>query len=284
MPAPIFGVVEWDDEATSSRRRCTPPGACSPCAASGPRTPRSRWHIVCETERVQSDRRISSVNVGVPRTVGAKSGLSGIDKRPVAGPVRVGVPAAGRSGLDGDSICDTASHGGPGQAVYAFSREELDFWQDRLGRALPNGTFGENLTTVGLDVTSARLGERWQIGGKLVLAVTGPRIPCATFAVWMKERGWLKAFTGRARPGAYLRVVTPGDACANDAIEVVHRPGHDVDVGLCFRALTREHGLLPRLLAADEELEPELRERALAGRGFDLADELDLEAPAAAPE
>jgi MOSC domain-containing protein YiiM len=217
--------------------------------------------------------RVGSVNVGAPRAVGAKSGLTGVDKRPVAGPVHVSTPGAGGSGVDGDVICDTANHGGPGQAVYAFAREDLDWWEEQLGRTLPDGTFGENLTTVGLDVTGARLGERWQVGSQLVLAVTGPRVPCATFAVWMGERGWLKAFTARARPGAYLRVVSPGQVQAGDTIEVVQRPDHDVDIGLTFRALTRERDLLPRLLGAGDDLGRELRELAMAGHGFNLDDE-----------
>ncbi len=222
---------------------------------------------------VSSSGRISSVNLGTPRSVRVKSGMTSIDKRPARGPVHVTVPDQGRSGLEGDTICDTASHGGPGQAVYAFSREDLDWWQERLGRPLANGAFGENLTTAGIDVTSARLGERWRIGKDVILAVTGPRIPCATFAVWMNERGWLKAFTKRARPGAYLQVVSPGHVQAGDTLDVVARPDHGVDVGLCYRALTTERVLLPKLLEAGDHLEAELRQRVLAGRGYDIADD-----------
>jgi MOSC domain-containing protein YiiM len=222
---------------------------------------------------------VRSVNVGAPRAVGDTAALTGIDKRPIKGAVRIARPAEGRSGVTGDTICDGANHGGPAQAVYAFAREDLDWWEERIGRTLPDGTFGENLTTVGLDVTSARLGERWRIGDTVVLEVTGPRIPCATFALWMDARGWLKAFTERSRPGAYLRVLVPGDVRAGDAIVIAERPGHGVDIGLSFRALTRERGLLPRLLQAGESLEPELRDLALRGRGFDLDDEPVPESP-----
>lgn len=222
---------------------------------------------------MKSLARLSTVNVGLPVEVRTKSGLSGIDKRPADGPVHVSIPAVGRSGVDGDSICDTASHGGPRQAVYAFAREDLDWWQGQLGRSLSNGAFGENLTTMGLDVTSARLGEKWRVGKDVILAVTGPRIPCSTFAVWMNERGWLKAFTRRARPGAYLRVVSGGFVRQGDPIDVVERPEHGVDIGLCFRAITRERDLLPQLLEAGDDLEPELRDLALAGRGFDIDDD-----------
>jgi len=212
---------------------------------------------------------VHSVNIGIPRPIRAKSGVTGIDKRPVQGPVAVTVPEAGGSGLAGDSICDIENHGGPGQAVYAFARDDLDWWQDRLGRSLPDGCFGENLTTVGIDVTTARLGETWRVGDDVVLAITGPRIPCSTFAAWMGSRGWLKDFVARGRPGAYLRVVKAGTVRPGDTITVERRPDHDVDVGLCFRALTGRRELLPRLLAAGEHLDAALRDIVVAGRGFD---------------
>ncbi len=198
---------------------------------------------------------VVSVNLGKAQpTEHSSIGVTGIDKRPVAGPIEVRAPGTKReglgSGLVGDAICDRRHHGGDDQAVYAYAREDLDTWAAALGRPLGNGCFGENLTTAQLDVTEARIGERWRIGDALVLEVSSPRIPCRTFAGWLAEHGWIRRFTLAGRPGAYLRVVAPGSVRPGDAIEVVHRPAHDVTIGVVFRALTREPLLLARVLAA----------------------------------
>ncbi|HEY1177319.1 MAG TPA: MOSC domain-containing protein, partial [Phytomonospora sp.] len=124
-------------------------------------------------------------------------------------------------------------------------------WEPVFGRALSNGVFGENLTTEGHDLNGALIGERWRIGADLVLEISCPRIPCATFQGWLDRKGWIKEFTTAAIPGPYLRVITPGQVRAGDPVEIVHRPDHDVTVALAFRAFTREPDLLPRLLVAD---------------------------------
>ncbi len=196
-----------------------------------------------------------SVNVGRPRSNPWK-GLeaTGIDKRPVDGPVAVRAPGpkgTGAVGLAGDRVYDVKHHGGDDQAVYAYAREDLDEWQEILGRPLANGVFGENLTTSGIDVNGALIGERWRIGADLVLEVSSPRVPCSTFQGWLGRTGWIRRFTVAALPGPYLRVVEPGDVRAGDPIAIVSRPEHTVTVSLAFRALTSEPKLLPRLLVAD---------------------------------
>ncbi len=196
-----------------------------------------------------------SVNVGRPRPNPWKGlAATGIDKRPVTGPVAVTAPGpkgTGAVGLAGDRAYDVRHHGGADQAVYAYAREDLDFWERELGRELPGGVFGENLTTAGLDVNGALIGEHWRIGPDVVLEVSCPRIPCGTFQGWLERAGWIRSFTRAARPGAYLRVVAPGEIRAGDRLEITHRPAHDVTVALAFRALTLEPELLPRLSAAD---------------------------------
>ena len=191
---------------------------------------------------------VLSVNTGRGQDAPwAGIGRTAIDKTPVAGPVEVHEP-----GLAGNDICDLRYHGGTDQAVYAYSREDLDRWQDRLGTVIHDGQFGENLTTLGIDVNEAEIGERWAIG-TVELEVAAVRTPCNDFKVWMGLSGhdntaWVKRFTAEGRPGPYFRVTRPGVLAAGDEISVVHRPGHGLTVAMLFRALKGEPGLLPAFL------------------------------------
>ena len=196
-----------------------------------------------------------SLNVGRPRANPWKGlAATGIDKRPVEHSVAVTAPGpkgTGDVGLAGDRAHDVKHHGGADQALYAYAREDLDSWQEQLSRRLHNGSsFGENLTTVGVDVNGALIGERWRIGTDVLLEVTCPRIPCATFQGWLGEPGWLTRFVQARQPGAYLRVIDEGSIRAGDPIEVTFRPDHDVTVALAFRAFTTEPEQLPRLAIA----------------------------------
>ena len=178
-----------------------------------------------------------SVNVGTPQEVSWTRGRrTAIAKHPVAGPV-----AVRELGLEGDQVSNRRHHGGVDKAVYAFAREDLDLWGQELGRVLPDGFFGENLTTRGIDVNAAEIGERWQVGSA-VLEVASFRTPCRTFSSWLRVNGldntsWSRRFTAAGRPGPYLRVVTEGTLAAGDELSVVRRPGHGVTVAAIFRAV-----------------------------------------------
>ncbi|HZV27076.1 MAG TPA: MOSC domain-containing protein [Acidothermaceae bacterium] len=189
---------------------------------------------------------VVAVNVGRGKPMPTKSGVSSIDKRAAQGRVAVRL-----LGLDGDSQTDTANHGGPEQAVYAYATEDLDDWAGMLGRDLRPGQFGENVSTRGLDVTGALIGETWRIGTTL-LQVTRPRIPCVVFQDWLAEPHWVKRFTDDGRPGAMLRVLEEGEIGAGDDLVIEDRPDHDVTIGLVFRAKTTDRSLIPRMLAAPQ--------------------------------
>ena len=197
---------------------------------------------------------LRSVHVGRPRPAQWTTiGRSSIDKTPVHGPV-----AVGPLGLEGDEVSNRRHHGGPDKAVYAFAREDLDRWAEAFGLPVADGLFGENLTTEGLDVNGAEIGERWRVGDPVgdhaVLEVTMFRTPCHTFKVWLArngydDRAWLRRFAEDGRPGAYLRVVVPGVVQAGDPVEVVHRPGTGVTVSSWFAEV-----FAPARLGAEDPL------------------------------
>jgi MOSC domain-containing protein YiiM len=179
---------------------------------------------------------VRSVNVGIPREVSWTRGRrTAILKEPVAGRV-----AVRWLGLDGDQVAHPRYHGGVDKAVYAFAREDLDWWGRELGAELPDGFFGENLTTVGIDVNEARIGERWRIG-TAELEVATVRTPCRVFSSWLRvsgldNRSWSRRFAAVGRPGPYLRVVLEGEVGPGDALEVVSRPADTPTVSAAFRA------------------------------------------------
>ncbi|HET9896355.1 MAG TPA: MOSC domain-containing protein [Streptosporangiaceae bacterium] len=191
---------------------------------------------------------IVSVNAGAAKPVAGLGDKlrTAIDKRPVRG--RMG---AGRLGLDGDVQVDKEFHGGPDQALYAYAREDLDWWTEQTSREWMNGMFGENLTTSGLDISGAFIGEVWQLGLDAVVQITAPRIPCRVFAAWTDERHWIKRFAAAGRPGAYLRVLAGGEVGAGDTITVLSRPERRVTITESMRAFYGDQELMRVLLTVE---------------------------------
>jgi MOSC domain-containing protein YiiM len=187
---------------------------------------------------------VLSVHVGMPRDFiyRGRPARSAIWKTPVGGRVAVrGV------NLEGDDQADREAHGGPDKAVYAYAGEDTRWWEKQIGRPLEWGVFGENLTTEGIDVNGAFVGERWEIGSTL-LEVSEPRIPCWRLGVRMNDDRFLRRFTEEMRPGAYLRIVSEGDLAAGDPIRVVERPATDLTVRDVFRIYTRDRQEAGRLI------------------------------------
>jgi MOSC domain-containing protein YiiM len=189
--------------------------------------------------------RVVSVSRGRAADAGwaGKPKRTAIDKRPAAGQVRVG-----QLGLDGDEQADMVNHGGPEQAVYVYAREDLDWWAEQVGHDLRDGYFGENITTAGLDVTGALIGERWRLG-TAVVQVTSCRIPCALFRDWTGESGWVKRFAQAERPGAYVRVLEEGAVGSGDPVTVLDRPDIHVTIAESMRASYGDARLMRRLLS-----------------------------------
>jgi MOSC domain-containing protein YiiM len=201
--------------------------------------------------------KLISVNVGqVAEFKAGRAKRSAIVKAPVAGRVAVrGV------NVDGDDQADRRVHGGPDQAVYAYAREDYEWWEGELGRELADGTFGENLTLRGVDVSGSLIGDTWAIGST-VLQVTSPRVPCLKLQTRMGEPKFVKRFGAAARPGAYLRILQEGELAAGDAVEIIQRPTHGVTLLRMNEILLFDKDARGELLAAGTDVHIEAQEWA----------------------
>jgi MOSC domain-containing protein YiiM len=158
--------------------------------------------------------RATSVNLGAAEDirVGSRTVSTGIRKLPVD---RARIHTLG---LGGDTVSDGENHGGPDQAVYLYGREDYTWWEAELGRPLPAGSFGENVTLDSFGPHEVRIGDRYRLGGATV-EVTSPRIPCGVFAAHMGESNWAKRFRTAERPGLYCRVIEEGEVAPDDPVE-----------------------------------------------------------------
>jgi MOSC domain-containing protein YiiM len=180
-----------------------------------------------------------------------------IDKRSVAGPVRVG-----ELGPDGDRHVDT-SHGGVDAAVYVYAAEDAAYFSQALDREIPPGLFGDNVRTRGLDVTSSLVGERWWLGEPgtgVLLEVRKPRTPCHNFSMRMGIDGFHVDFNRTGRVGAMCRVLEPGAVRAGDPVTVEHEPDHEVSIGVLVTGMTPAQA--QGLLDSDVSLTSAVRNKA----------------------
>ncbi len=202
--------------------------------------------------------RIVSVNVGTPRATEwlGRIVTSAIWKSPAADRVRVeGV------NLAGDNQADRRVHGGRDKAVYAYAVEDYAWWAASAAvspGAFSAGAFGENLTTEGLDLGAAAIGDRWRIGS-VTLEVAQPREPCYKLGMRMGDEHFPDAFEEASRPGAYLRIVAAGELGAGDEIEVECTTGPRVALSEMTRPMADQTW---RLIAHDPRFPEGWRRRA----------------------
>jgi MOSC domain-containing protein YiiM len=202
------------------------------------------------------DMRVTSINVGREEAIehGSRTFVTGIRKRPAGDAVHVGAES-----VAGDTISDKQHHGGADQAVYAYSADDYEWWSAQLGREVPPGTFGENLTIEGLP-TDMNVGDRLLIGDVL-LEATAPRIPCSTLAAQMQDSGFGMAFRKAERPGIYFRVLNEGEVSAGDTVTYIENPAPVVSILDLYRLA---YELRPDPAALERYLEAPLAERMRA--------------------
>lgn len=207
--------------------------------------------------------QLTSVNIGKKQTLqkGQELVSTGIFKLPVGGRVRIT-----QLGLEGDVIMDTRHHGGPDQAVYIYGEADYNWWREQLGRDLPPGIFGENLTISDLESASFNVGDVLVVG-EVKLQVTAPRIPCSDFAARMEDLQWVKKFRAAERPGLYCRVVQEGFVQAGDPVSVERYTGETLSILQMYRdhyQSEKDEALIRRHLRAPIDIRTRRKMEALS--------------------
>lgn len=193
--------------------------------------------------------KVLSINVAKRIHTGewtGSEGRTGIDKEPVSGHI-----SFEKNGVSGDSVIDKKVHGGYDKAVYAYAIEDAKWWEEEIGRTLRYGSFGENLTTAGIDLNRSLIGERWSVGS-CILEVSEPRIPCRVFAGFWDRPTLIKEFTEAKRSGTYLRIINEGEICAGDEITVISKPSHQISVLDIFEAKAGNREKIKEIASLEE--------------------------------
>src|SRR5260370_1401516 len=162
--------------------------------------------------------RVVSINAGPlqPLAVQREVIKTGFYKGPCDGAVRVA-----QIGIEGDArvACATDLN----RAVFFYQASYYDQWRSELGRELPYGTIGENVTFDGPDDKDFFLGDILRIGST-VLRITQPRFPCRKLTARMQEGDdFPLRYLKSGRLGFFCNVLEQGTMSAGDPILLVHR-------------------------------------------------------------
>ncbi len=155
---------------------------------------------------------------------------SAISKAPLTGKVRITL-----SGVVGDEQADAVHHGGPDKALHHYPFDHYERWRrDAVHADLRDaGTFGENVSTLGLIEDDVCIGDRFRFGTVLV-EVSQARKPCWKQGDRLDWTQLPSLMVREGRSGWYYRVIEEGDAEAGDAFALVDRPLPDWTVRRVF--------------------------------------------------
>lgn len=192
---------------------------------------------------------VVSVNVGMPREVdwSGRRVRTAIWKVPTEERLPIE-----HDNLKGDAQADLRVHGGPDKAVYAYAAEDYRWWEGKLDASLDPGTFGENLTTEGIELDNVVIGEVWAVG-TAILQVAQTRQPCFKLGIRMGDAAFVQEFDRARRFGVYLRIEEVGEIGVGDEILLLSRPTHGMTAAAFADALDSHNPVtIRRLVEVDE--------------------------------
>ncbi|MCZ8522870.1 MULTISPECIES: MOSC domain-containing protein [Paenibacillus] len=180
--------------------------------------------------------KLVSLNTAMPVSMpyGAQAVETGIGKKPVSGPVRLGWEQ-----LAGDGQGDRVHHGGPDKAVCVYAAEHYPYWRGQLGQEMPYGAFGENFTVTGLTEDKVHIGDIFAVGTAKV-QITQPRQPCYKLAAKHEVADLVLQVQHTGYTGYYFRVIEEGIVEAGLEIILVERHPLEVTVAEANRLMYRD--------------------------------------------
>ncbi|MEX2416013.1 MAG: MOSC domain-containing protein [Paenibacillaceae bacterium] len=150
--------------------------------------------------------KVMSVNVGKPREVAYQNKFisTAIWKTAIQGPVMLT-----STNLAGDGQADLINHGGKDMAVLIYSYDHYDYWEKQLNRKLEYGSFGENVTVVGLTEHDVCIGDTFE-WGEAIVQISQPRYPCYKLSIRHEAPEIPQLVLDTGFSGYYVRVLQSG--------------------------------------------------------------------------
>lgn len=171
--------------------------------------------------------KIISINIISPARVsldgGPKKVRSGYFKLPVSQPIFLDY-----LGFEGDGVGDTRIHGGEDKAVCAYCTDHFPYWADKLQREILPGSFGENLSLLGMLETEVNIGDIFEMGAAQV-QVSQPRQPCFKLNKVFKDQSMACSVKTTGFSGYYFRVLKSGLVEPGALIKRIHEGSFSIE-------------------------------------------------------
>lgn len=162
-----------------------------------------------------------NLRTGKVRPLGGVKILSGINKQPRQGPVKLV-----KAGLVGDER-QFPPHRSPDNALFQYDPRHYDYWRKTLPPGREHickvGAFGENLSMAHLSEDNVCVGDKFRLGPEVVVQVTMPRQPCYKLNHRFEYKPMSSLTQSAGYTGWYYRVLEEGCIQEGDEMVLVER-------------------------------------------------------------
>lgn len=195
--------------------------------------------------------KVMSINVGKPREVAYQNKFisTAIWKTATQHPVMLT-----STNLVGDGQADLEHHGGTDMAVLIYSYDHYNYWEQQLNRKLEYGSFGENVTVVGLTEHDVCIGDTFQ-WGEAIVQISQPRYPCYKLGIRHEAPELFQLVLDTGYTGYYVRVLQPGLVSKEAGLHRLQRHPLGISIAAVSEAFINKSTsteIIRSLIAVDE--------------------------------